>query len=360
LSTLKKTPLTDWHTAHGAKTVDFAGWEMPVQYEGIIAEHVHTRTQASLFDICHMGEFLVSGRGAMAALNRLLTQNLETLPPGKCRYGFMLNESGGVLDDLIAYCLGADSYMLVVNGACEESDYSWIAGHLPTGVKLENVSAATAKIDLQGPSACDALETLLGGSWRQLKYFAFQAATFDGAPLTVSRTGYTGELGYELYLPWGKALTLWEKALAVASVKPAGFGARDTLRLELGYPLYGQDLDPKHTPVEAGYGFLLGEKDFLGKAGLIRVDEKLVALSIEGRRSARHEDKVATMSGKIIGHVTSGSFAPSLGHSVALAYVTAESAEQGAFVVKAARADLPARRVSLPFYDKGTARLKLA
>lgn len=359
MSPLKETPLTQWHAQHGAKMVDFAGWSMPVQYEGIIKEHEHTRAHASIFDICHMGEFLVSGPGARDALDQILTHNLTTLEPGKCRYGFMLNERAGILDDLIVYCLTQDSYMLVVNGACEENDFAWIAGRLPQGVILSNVSSATAKIDLQGPESLKALEQALGGKWGHLKYFNFEETSFEGDKLWVSRTGYTGELGYEFYLPWGKALALWEALAAVPFVRPAGLGARDTLRLELGYPLYGQDLDENHTPAEAGYGFLMGkETSFIGKESLRAVREKLVALAIDGRRAARHGEVVLTVGGKECGLVTSGAFAPSLGHAVALAYVSAEFAEREAFVIRAARAELPAKRTELPFYRNGTARAK--
>ncbi len=359
MSALKETPLAGWHAAHGAKMVDFAGWSMPVQYEGIIKEHEHTRSQAGIFDISHMGEFLLSGKGAQAALDAIVTHNLATLGAGKCRYGFMLDEKGGVLDDLIVYCLGADDYMLVVNGACEESDFAWVQKHLPAGITLKNVSAETAKIDLQGPRSLEALEAVLGAKWGHLKYFNFERSSFMGEPMIVSRTGYTGELGYELYLPWGKAQAIWEKLAAVDFVKPIGLGARDTLRLELGYPLYGQDLDTAHNPVEAGYGFLMGkETPFVGKDALSTVKEKLVPLEIDGRRSARHGDIVLTAGGRECGVVTSGVFSPSLGHSVALAYVKAEFAERETFVVKGQRAELPARRSELPFYKGGTARAK--
>lgn len=359
MSPLKETPLTQWHVQHGAKMVDFAGWSMPVQYEGIIKEHEHTRAQASIFDICHMGEFLVSGRGARDALDKILTHNLTTLEPGKCRYGFMLNERAGILDDLIVYCLAPDNYMLVVNGACEESDFGWIAERLPESVHIANISSFTAKIDLQGPESLKALEQVLGGKWGHLKYFNFEETTYEGDKLYVSRTGYTGELGYEFYLSWNKAQALWEALAAVPFVRPAGLGARDTLRLELGYPLYGQDLDEDHTPVEAGYGFLMGkETPFVGKESLRAVREKLVALAIDGRRAARHGDVVLTVGGKECGLVTSGAFAPSLGHAVALAYVSAEFAEREAFVIRAARAELPAKRTELPFYRNGTARAK--
>lgn len=361
MEALKTTPLNAWHKAHGARMVDFAGWEMPVQYAGIIAEHLHTRQMTSIFDICHMGEFYLRGRGATKALGRIVTHDLETLQPGKCRYGFMLNEQGGVLDDLIIYCLAPDEYMLVVNGACEQSDFEWIESHLANGLSLENASAQVAKIDVQGPESIKALETLLGKSWKHLKYFSFERITHAGASMLVSRTGYTGELGYELYLDADRALGAWEKLASMEGVKPAGLGARDTLRLEMGYPLYGQDLDTSHTPVEAGYGFLMNSPaDYIGKSQLDNVREKLVPLVIPGRRSARHGDKVTLRDGKPVGVVTSGSFSPSLGFCIALAYVSATVAENREFLVQAQRSELCATRSELPFFKNGTARMKLA
>ena len=355
------TPLNAWHKAHGAKMVPFAGWEMPVQYSGILAEHQHCRTRACIFDICHMGEFSLKGPGAKDALAGAVTQNLETLAPGKCRYGFLLNPEGGVLDDLIVYRIADDEFMLVVNGACIDSDFATIKSRLPGSLAFEDISEKTAKIDLQGPKAFEVLARLLHGDWTKLGYFSFTKTVFEGADVIVSRTGYTGELGYEFYLPAGKAQALWEKLAADPEVIPAGLGARDTLRLEMGYPLYGQDLDTVHTPAEAGYaGMLVSTADYVGKAKVFDIREKLVALSIEGRRSARHYDKVCLPDGREVGVVTSGSFSPTLGHSIALAFVKADAADSAQFVVKAAKVDLPAKKVDLPFYPGGTARTKLA
>lgn len=364
MSELFTTPLNAWHKAQGAKMAPFAGWDMPIQYAGILAEHQHTRSAASLFDICHMGEFLLKGAGAAEALGRIATQDLATLAPGKCRYGFLCNEQGGVLDDCIVYRFEADSFMIVVNGACAVSDYQWISSHLPASLKLEDISAATAKIDLQGPLSLDVVERVfapeLAAQIRQLKYFSLVRTSWNGLPLIVSRTGYTGELGYELYLAWDKALDMWSALLTDERAKPAGLGARDTLRLEMGYPLYGHDLDAQHTPAEAGYaGMLTSAADYIGKAGAALVRQKLVALRVPERRSARHQDQVLSVSGEPVGVVTSGSFAPSLGHSIALAFIQAEAAEATEFALKTGRAELKAQRAELPFYLQGTARRKL-
>ena len=360
MAELFETPLGPWHRGKGAKMAAFAGWNMPIQYEGILVEHQHTRTAASVFDICHMGEFLVNGAGAGAALARAVTHNLDTLKPGKCRYGFLLNAQGGVLDDLIVYRFAEDEFMLVVNGACVETDFAALRERLPAAVTLENVSAQTAKIDLQGPLSLDVLEKLLGESFHDLGYFSFRETRFEEQRLLASRTGYTGELGYELYLPWDKALSLWEGLLGDARVKPAGLGARDTLRLEAGLPLYGHELDTEHNPTEAGMGKMLtSTADYVGRAGAQTVRQALLPLRIEGRRAARNGDVLELASGEAVGVITSGSFAPSLGCVVAFGWVDAAHAQNRNFVVRTARAGLPAVAAELPFYKQGTARIKI-
>lgn len=357
----KRTPLYDRHVAHQARMVPFAGWNMPVQYaSGVLAEHEYTRTKASLFDICHMGEFIISGREVVRDLGRVVTHNLETMQPGKSRYGFILNPAGGILDDLIIYRLGAESFMTVVNAARRAGDLQWLREHLPASVKLQDVSDDTAKIDVQGPLACDVLGRVLPGHWRDLDYFSFRSTFFQDREIMVSRTGYTGELGYEIYLPTSLAQSFWDSCLLGEEARPAGLGARDTLRLEMGYPLYGHDLDDEHTPIEAGYEAMLNSKaDYIGKDREHVVRERLTPLNIPGRRSARHNDVVATVSGTTAGRVTSGSFAPSLGHCIALAYISEQFFQEEEFIVQTGQAGLPARRTTLPFYTHGTARIRL-
>ncbi len=361
MTALLQTPLTKWHRDQGAKMAAFAGFDMPIQYAGILAEHEQTRNAASLFDICHMGEFTISGQGAAEALSKAVSHNLETLKPGKCRYGFLLNEQGNILDDLIVYRMGEDDFMLVVNGACAENDFSTLKQRMPSGVELKDISSEVAKIDLQGPSSLQVLESVFNKAFTHLGYFSFEENVYNGFKVLVSRTGYTGELGYELYLPWQNALELWEKILQDERVKPAGLGARDTLRLEAGLPLYGHDLDDKHNPTEAGMGRMLTSKaSYVGSEHVGEVREQLVALQIEGRRAARHGDILALSDGQEVGLVTSGSYAPSLGYVVALAWVDAKHANNKEFFVKAAKASLQAKVVELPFYTKGTARMKLS
>jgi len=247
----------------------------------------------------------------------------------------------------------------VVNGACIDSDFAWIKSHLPANLTLVNQSFDIAKIDLQGPESFDVLARIMPADWTSLGYFGFREVDFEGFTVIVSRTGYTGELGCEFYLPWGKAEVLWEKLMADDAVRPAGLGARDTLRLEVGLPLYGQDLDTDHTPVEAGYGGMLkSEAEYIGKSGLGSVREKLIGLRIDGRRSARHYDEVYAGEEKV-GTVTSGSIAPSLGYCVAMAFVRADMADTESFTIKGPRTTLEAVHVDMPFYTSGTARRKL-
>ena len=355
-----RTPLTSWHEAQGAKMAPFAGWLMPIQYEGILAEHLHTRKHAGIFDICHMGEFLVEGPGATEALSRAVSHNLETLAPGKCRYGFFLTEKGGVLDDNIIYRFGPDSFMAVVNAACAPGDLKLLRDRLPETIKITDISGETGKVDLQGPDSLDVLEKVMGENFHDLGYFSFRESTWQGVSVLVSRTGYTGELGYELYLPAEKTEAFWKALLADERVKPVGLGARDTLRLEAGLPLYGQDLDEEHTPAEAGMGRMMtSQADYVGKEAAQTVRQVLVPLQIEGRRSARHGDVLALPGGEAVGRITSGSFAPSLGYVIAFAWVDAAHADKENFVVRASRTELPAKKVEIPFYKEGTARKKL-
>ncbi len=357
---LLTTPLSTWHKQYKAKLVPFAGWEMPVQYTGILNEHKHTRSRASLFDICHMGELFITGPQAETFLGGLVTHNLPALVPGQCGYGFILNQEGGVLDDLLIYRLEKDAFMLVVNGACIDKDVQWLDSYLPgTGVTLKDRSHTTGKIDLQGPLSRDVLASVIPGAWNELGYFRFTRVVLDEIPLLVSRTGYTGELGYELYMDADAASGVWERFLKHPDVEPAGLGARDTLRLEMGLPLYGQDLDAHHTPVEAGCGFFLkSHTDYIGKKHQDRVKERLTPLIIPGRRAARHNDEVFLPDGTLAGRITSGSFAPSLGTSIALAYINARYADAEHFEIRG-RAVLKAEKTTTPFYTKGTARIKL-
>ena len=354
-----KTPLHAWHVEKGAKMAEFAGWDMPIQYSGIITEHLHTREHVGLFDICHMGEIIIEGKDAAKALGKAFAADVEGLKIGRCRYGFLLTEEGGIIDDLIIYRMGEEKFMAVVNAGCRAIDFETFTKRLP-GITVTDISDTMGKIDVQGPEAVEVMEKLIPGNWR-IPYFSFTELEFDGAPLLISRTGYTGELGFELYVPAEKTLALWELCLSDDRVLPVGLGARDTLRHEVGLPLNGQDVGPEVTPTEAGYGSMLpADSDYVGKAGSLTAPRTLVALTLEGRRSARHGDVVLSSSGEEVGIVSSGSFGPSLGYAIAFAHIKTDKANESEYAIKGAKTNLPAKAVKVPFYTKGTARTKFS
>lgn len=359
---MKKTVLHAMHAAAGARMAPFGGWDMPIQYAGILEEHRHTRSRVSVFDTCHMGEFEVSGPAAVEGLETLLTANIRDLRPGRCRYGYLLNEQGGVLDDLTCYHRGDDRYWLVVNAGTADSDFAWIAAHLPAGAVLEDRSDATAKLDVQGPESRTVLENLFGRPLPDIGYFAATEWTLRDVPVYLSRTGYTGEWGYEIYLPAERAPEMWERLTADGRIRPAGLGARDTLRLEMGYPLYGHELTADRSPVAASRGaFIDRGKSFIGQSRVERdlrdgCSRYLCGLRISSRRAARHGDPVCA-DGREIGRVTSGSFSPSLECAVAMAYLDRAAAEPGtACSVETRGKRLDAEVVRTPFYENGTAR----
>ena len=364
--TLLKTPLADEHVSLGARMVPFAGWYMPVQYpEGILAEHRYTREHVSLFDICHMGEFLVLGQGASAALDQALARSVADQKVGSCRYNFLLNRQGGVIDDLIVYRMQKESFILVVNAARIEIDFATLRERVPSFVHMENMSDRLAKFDLQGPESADVLVSLGIDAAALPKYYHWASFELFGLTVMISRTGYTGELGFELYFEADHAVDVWRKLLACPGVKPAGLGARDTLRLEMGYPLYGDEMDESTTPVEAGFGALLkldaNNRFFIGSEALLNTPPKkhLRGIVLEGRRAA-HTGTPLLYKGEQVGTITSGTFAPSLGCAVAMAYLDAgrEIPEDAEFDVELHRATVKAHLSPLPFWTHGTANPK--
>ena len=257
-----RTPLYDVHVALGARMAPFGGWDMPIQYEGILPEHAQTRKHATIFDTCHMGEFDLRGPSAEADLERLLTQKIGTIAIGQCRYGYLLRDDGGVLDDLTCYRRGPDHFWLIVNAGTREDDAAWIRSHLSPGTKFADLTLQTGKLDVQGPASRAEFEKAFGLQLPDLKYFWFADLPIGGVPCTVSRTGYTGEWGYELYYPRAETVRFWKTLTTGTAIQPAGLGARDTLRLEVGYPLYGHELGPDRTPVAASRGsFIDAAKD---------------------------------------------------------------------------------------------------
>ena len=357
---LKNTPLIDEHRHLGAKLAPFGGWLMPIQYSGIIAEHTWTRTEASLFDICHMGEFMIRGDADKSGFNRIVTFDLKTLPVASCRYGFALNDHGGVIDDLIVYRIGQEEWMVVVNAATIDGDEAHFRKNLSGSAEFKNVSSITAKLDLQGPKSLDALRVLAGAKVADLDYYTFGRFDLLGERVIISRTGYTGELGYEIYISSGKVIELWKTLLAGGRVKPAGLGARDTLRLEMCYPLYGQDITEETTPIEANKErFIDLGKDFIGKSAITggsRSYRKLINFTAGSRRAPRHNYRIF-MDGKDIGVVTSGSFSPSLSCGIGMGYVDSPCTIGSEITLKEGSVEISALVTKGPFYRKGTAKI---
>ncbi len=365
---LKSTPLTAWHLEHGGKMVPFAGFEMPVQYEGVLAEHECVRERVGLFDITHMGEILVSGSGAEAWIDGLVTNRVTGAAVGKIVYTAMCQPDGGVLDDMLVYRLGEAEWMIVCNAANHAKISEWLQEHLPaTGVDLDDQSDQVALIAVQGPDSrrlVNRLEALIDktDAIEALKFYTAFVIDGPSGRWIVSRTGYTGEHGYELYLPNADALRVWEELLAKGSdlgVTPIGLAARDTLRFEVCYCLYGHELEEDITPLEAGIGWAvkLKKDDFLGRDALLQqksdgVPRKIVCLEVTGRGIAR-QDSPVLCGGRQVGRVTSGTFSPTLKKPLAMALVEAGSLE-GDLAVDIRGREIACRLVSFPFLSART------
>ncbi len=345
-------PLDEWHQAQGARIVPFAGYRMPIQYEGIVAEHLWTRSNAGLFDVSHMGQLLISGDGADAALEALLPADLATLAPGRMRYSLLLAEDGGILDDLML-TRREDGLYLVVNGAMKYDDIAHLRDHLPDEITLNHMEDQ-ALLALQGPKAATALERLAPGV-ADLGFMTAGAFVIDGVEAWISRSGYSGEDGFELSIPADAAIRIATLIADQPEVKPAGLGARDSLRLEAGLPLYGHDLDTTTTPATAGLGFAVAKRrrvdgGFLGSARVMAELTKgpplhRVGVAVDGRQPVREGAEV--VGG---GHVTSGGFSPTLERPIAMAYVPAALAAPGtALTLRQRGRDHQAVVVALPF-----------
>ncbi len=358
----KQTPLADWHRSHGGKMVEFAGYEMPIRYEGVLAEHRRVRHQCGMFDVSHMGELEVRGGAARAEVHRLVTNDVASLEPGQVVYTAMCNEAGGVLDDLLVYCLSDEVFWLVCNAANHSKISAWVEGHLGAGARMEDRSEATALFALQGPRVREVLEKwprLSGHLGRVLGLEYYRAAQVDleGIELLVSRTGYTGELGFEVYLPASQAPEIWEEIVeagASCGLAPIGLGARDTLRLEAGYSLYGHELDETTLPYEAGIGWVVRPRagEFVGRDALLQAKEagisrRTVGLEVEGRHIPRQNAAVLA-GGEVVGHVTSGGFSPTLESGIGLARI-AVGLGDAPLSVDIRGKQVPAERVKLPF-----------
>ena len=356
MSELFRTSLYDLHKELNARNVSFCGWEMPVQYESIIKEHDACRNSAALFDISHMGEFFFKGDIKNSGVNESVTHDLVKLPVGKCKYGFLLNERGGIIDDLIIYKLGEDELMFVVNAARTDIDYKTIKNRLSSG-EFINRSKEISKIDIQGPKSKEMLREFVEVDLDELKYFSFEQSKFDGFSCLVSRTGYTGELGYELYMSNDKAKEVWKKLMAKGAT-PAGLGARDLLRLEMGYSLYGNELNEDTTPLEANLSmFVKFDTDFVGKEALLKQKEEgikrlILPFRSLNRRAPKHGDKIY-QDDKLIGEVTSGAYSPSLGYGIALGMFELDKYDENKeFETRNERGSLKVQKDTLPFLKR--------
>ncbi|MFI5370629.1 MAG: glycine cleavage system aminomethyltransferase GcvT [Candidatus Eisenbacteria bacterium] len=362
---LKRTPFHAAHRALGAKLVDFAGFEMPVRYTGDVQEHRCVRERVGLFDISHMGEFRVSGPGAIGFVDRCVTNDVSALAVGQVLYSPMCRPDAGIVDDILVYRF-ADHLMLVVNASNIAKDLAWLEGQRSPGVVLEDRSDVTALLALQGPRAADVLRGHVPEAALELGYYRFLEGRLFGVDAVISRTGYTGEDGFELYFDPRHATVVWDGLVGAGTpygLEPIGLGARDTLRLEMGYMLYGNDIDDGTSPLEAGLGWTvkLAKPAFYGREVLLRqkeqgVGRRLVGLESEGRRVPRHAMPVER-GGSSVGSVTSGTFSPSLEHAVAMAYVsTADAAIGTPLEVVAGGTRITARVVKRPFWTHGSHR----
>lgn len=359
---LKKTPLHETHLRMGARMVEFGGWMMPVQYSGILEEHRAVRQRTGLFDISHMGEIEVRGGGALDFLQGLITGDLSKSEIGRAQYNLLLQDNGGTLDDLIVYHRGEDQYFIVVNAANTEEDFHWISSHAPSGLQLEDLSLETGLLALQGPWAETILQPLVEFPLSEIGYYWAREGMVAGHQAYIARTGYTGEDGFELFVPWDVTPGLWDILLQAGQSQgllPCGLGARDTLRLEACFPLYGHELDETITPLEAGLAkFVSLEKgEFIGRQALLQQKEKglqrrLMGLKMQDPGIPR-QGYTILRDGQEVGFVTSGTHSPTLGYAVALGFVAAEFAQlDSTFEVLIHGQPRRAVSVPRPFYKR--------
>ena len=360
---LRFVPLHETHVALGAKIVPVAGYQMPVRYSSDLEEHHTVRRGVGMFDVSHMGEFRVSGPGAFDLVQRVTSNDVAALTDGKIQYSCLPNATGGIIDDLLVYRMAADDYFLVVNASNIEKDWAWISQHNTGGARLENLSDGLALFAVQGPKAVAALQTLTTEDLSAIGYYTFRVTTFAGvADVLISATGYTGAGGFEVYIPAAHAASVWEQIMragAPEGLKPIGLGARDTLRLEMGFCLYGNDIDDTTSPLEAGLGWItkfVPGNEFVNRAALEAqkgpgTGRKLVAFEMREAGIPRAHYPLLNAAGEEIGHVTSGTQSPSLGRGIGLGYVTTAASKVGTEIFVQVRGrQLKAEIVKLPFY----------
>ncbi len=362
---MKNTALNDIHVSLGAKMVPFAGYNMPVQYEGIKVEHQTVREAVGVFDVSHMGEFLISGPNALDLIQKISSNDASTLTVGRAQYSCMPNGKGGIVDDLIIYKIKDEQYLLVVNASNIEQDWNWISSHNSFGAEMKNLSEDYSLLAIQGPKAVEAMQSLTSIDLSEIKYYHFEVADFAGIEhVIISATGYTGSGGFEIYCKNNEVEQIWNKVFEAGEsfgIKPIGLAARDTLRLEMGFCLYGNDISDTTSPLEAGLGWITKlnkeddfiDKDFLTKQKAEGVTRKLVAFELIDRGIPRHEYKIIDKDGNDIGIVTSGTMAPSVGKAIGLGYVTkSHSTVDSEIFIEIRNKGIKATVVKLPFFKK--------
>ncbi len=357
---MKNTRFYSAHIAHKAKMVEFAGYNMPIQYSSIIAEHKAVRSSVGVFDVSHMGEVFIKGENALAFVQKITINDASKLFPGRVQYSAMCYPDGGVVDDLLVYCISPEEYLLVINASNVDKDYAWMCENNTEGVEIVNKSDDYSLLAVQGPFSQKVVEKLFNMQL-SIEYYHFTKGNLDGVDFIISRTGYTGELGYELYFQGdeSQAMNLWAKLFEAGkeyNIMPVGLGARDTLRLEMGFCLYGNEIDKTTNPLEAGLGWItrLNKGNFIGKEALLKVKQsgfqrRLIPLVSDERIFPRHGYDI-TVEGKKVGMVTSGTVSPSTDKPIALAYVDEEEFKKGStFNFSIRGKEHPAKVVTLPF-----------
>lgn len=361
---MKNTALSEKHIALGAKMVPFAGYNMPVQYEGVTIEHQTVRDAVGVFDVSHMGEFLLSGPGALSLIQKVTSNDASTLTIGRAQYSCLPNGKGGIVDDLIIYKIKDEQYLLVVNASNIDKDWAWISSHNTFDAEMRNLSEDYSLLAIQGPKAVEAMQSLTSIDLSSIVYYHFEVADFAGIEhVIISATGYTGSGGFEIYCKNSEAEQIWDKVFEAGKafgIKPIGLAARDTLRLEMGFCLYGNDIDDTTSPLEAGLGWVtkLAKDDFIDKEFLAKqkeagVERKLVAFELVDRGIPRHDYPILDAHGNTIGKVTSGTMAPTVQKAIGLGYVTVDhSAVDSEIFIEIREKSVKAQVVKLPFYKK--------
>ena len=360
---MKNTALTHIHESLGAKMLPFAGYNMPILYEGVNAEHEVVRNAVGVFDVSHMGEFLLSGENALALIQKVCSNDASVLTVGKAQYSCLPNNNGGIVDDLLIYMIRENEYLLVVNASNIEKDWDWISSKNDLGVTMKNLSDDYSLLAIQGPKAVEAMQSLTSIDLSAIPYYGFEVADFAGFPhVIISATGYTGSGGFEIYCKNSEVETVWNKVFEAGKsfgIKPIGLAARDTLRLEMGFCLYGNDINDTTSPLEAGLGWITKfNKDFTNSENLKLqkengVTRKLVAFEMQERSVPRHDYEIVDKSGTVIGIVTSGTMSPSMNVGIGLGYVTIENSKVDSEIfIRIRKNDVLAKVVKLPFYKK--------